>query len=425
MRICKKLQFYSKGLFCATAIAALSACAGNTLAPCTEPQKQPDTTANSNVEVKEKEQNTETLPVQKEITAVAAVKEPSNNTEPTKEVIPVKTSIDSSTSKSSSEQTNPVVENDSSGYSPSSTKLPIDPYTVFPAMADSVFAYAEALYKEGLVDSATSYLQRFRIIKPLWNNWENKTDSLLKEFGKSQAERAKQYEPLVLQIQNMNRVQSAYNIVAETADSLIALAPGDSLIRFANEQKQIAYANTLVKAKKDQDRIWKLAQEQARFDEAEKQAQTLLMRYRDFDDTLHIQAMIESIREQGQTINSSLAKYWESHDAEKAMAEVEDYIAKEQFSKAKDLLNKLKASKLRKEAIDKYTLLADTFCNAQRKLTSAAFGKAQSQKDDEKKKKLLQDAISYLDKCLSEYPETTQKKKVEENKSFLEKELNR
>ena len=49
--------------------------------------------------------------------------------------------------------------------------------------------------------------------------------------------------------------------------------------------------------------------------------------------------------------------------------------------------------------------------------------KAQKQKDAAKKKKLLQDAIGPLDKCLAEYPEYTQKQKVVDNKSFLEKEL--
>ena len=40
-----------------------------------------------------------------------------------------------------------------------------------------------------------------------------------------------------------------------------------------------------------------------------------------------------------------------------------------------------------------------------------------------KKKKLLQDAIAPLDKCLGEYPEYGQKQKVLDNKQFLEKEI--
>jgi hypothetical protein len=51
------------------------------------------------------------------------------------------------------------------------------------------------------------------------------------------------------------------------------------------------------------------------------------------------------------------------------------------------------------------------------------FAKAQKQKDAAKKKKLLNEAIAPLDKCLTEYPDNPQKQKVEENKKFLEQEL--
>ena len=84
---------------------------------------------------------------------------------------------------------------------------------------------------------------------------------------------------------------------------------------------------------------------------------------------------------------------------------------------------KLRASKLRKEANELYTKLADAFCTKQRKTTSQTFAKAQKQKDAAKKKKLLQDAIAPLDKCLTEYPDNPQKQKVIENKQFLEQEL--
>ena len=45
------------------------------------------------------------------------------------------------------------------------------------------------------------------------------------------------------------------------------------------------------------------------------------------------------------------------------------------------------------------------------------------QTDEAKKKKLLNDAIAPLDKCLAEFPETTQREKVESNRKFIEKEL--
>ena len=298
-----------------------------------------------------------------------------------------------------------------------------DPYIAFPALASTIFAHADSLYAQGLVDSATRYLERFRIIKPLWNVWLSTTDSMLNEFGKTRAERAKEFEPLVLQIQNMNRAQAAYSMVAETADSLMALTPGDSLMKWAKGQKAIAYKNTLSKAKKEYDSIKALADDHAQFAEAQKKAEEFQMRYRDFEVDLHIQALIDYIAGLAATSNSEAAKYWESHDPAEALAKADELIKNSKFAEAKDILNKLKASKLRKEANDKYQELANTFCNAQRKTTSQIFAKAQKQKDAAKKKKLLQDAVAPLDKCLGEYPEYGQKQKVLDNKQFLEKEI--
>ncbi len=318
----------------------------------------------------------------------------------------------------------PTVPDYSSSSSKGQTSAAIsDPYTAIPAIVQSIFDYANTLYQAGYTDSASAYLERFRVIKPLWEQWESKADSMLNEFGKTRAEKAKAFEPMVFQIQNMNRANSDYGLVAQTADSLIALAPGDSLTQWAKAQKSVAYKNTLTKAKKEYAAIKDLADNQAQFAEAEKQALTFQMRYRDFENDLYIQALIDHIRELAQANDAAATKYWESHDPAQALAKADTLLQKEKFSEAKELLLKLRASKLRKEANEFYTKLADAFCTKQRKTTSQTFAKAQKQKDAAKKKKLLQDAIAPLDKCLTEYPDNPQKQKVIENKQFLEQEL--
>jgi len=310
------------------------------------------------------------------------------------------------------------------GEAPESQRAePVDPYVAFPALAARIFAHADSLYTAGLTDSASAYLQRFRIIKPLWTTWEAQTDSMLNEFGKTRAEKAKAFDPLVLTIQNMNRVKAAYSMVAEIADSLVALAPGDSLVNWAISQKQNAFANTLEKAKNEFGKIKALADDQAQFAEALKKAEEFRMRYSDFAETLRIQEYIDHIKEMMLATNADAVKYWESHDPAQALARADSLIKSSKFTAARDLLNKLKASQLRKEANAKYAELASTFCNAQRKLTSQIFAKAQKQKKAEKRKKLLQDAIAPLEKCLAEYPENPQKQKVLDNKRFLENEL--
>lgn len=305
------------------------------------------------------------------------------------------------------------------------SQYPPDPYKAFPALTESVFAYADSLYRAGFTDSATAYLERFRVIKPLWLQWEKRADSLLNEFGKTRAEKSKQFDPMVLKIQNMNRAQSAYSLVKETADSLIALNPGDSLVAWAGEQKKLAYGNTLQKARRDLAEIRALAEGRAEFNAAQEKLKEFQLRYRDFEDSLQTAALAARIQELAAVADSVAKNYWATHDPAQALAQADTLKNQEKFPEAKDLLNKLMFSNLRQQALEKYNALADAYCNKQRKITSQLFTKAQKQKDPQNKKSLLQDAIDSLDNCLVEYPDYSQKQKVIDNKDFLQKELSK
>ena len=304
-------------------------------------------------------------------------------------------------------------------------QYPPDPYTAFPALVDEVFAFADSLYRAGYTDSATAYLERFRVIKPLWLQWEKRADSLLNEFGKTRAEKSKQFDPMVLKIQNMNRAQAAYSLVKETADSLIALNPGDSLVVWADEQKKLAYSNTLQKARRDLAEIRALAEGSAEFNAAQEKLKDFQLRYRDFEDSLQTAALAARIAELAAVADSVAKDYWAKHDPAQALAQADTLTRQEKFPEAKDLLNKLMFSNLRQQALEKYNALADAYCNKQRKITSQLFTKAQKQKDPQNKKSLLQDAIDSLDNCLVEYPDYSQKQKVIDNKDFLQKELSK
>ncbi len=394
-----------------TAAFSMTACVGSAPAPETDPQTEPSASATTNAAENKTEPSKEKTRTSKATSAEQAENEVYFNSQ----------ALDSH--RLNTPQNIPTAETTTVPATATHTTKAADPYTEIPALIQSIFDYADTLYKAGYTDSASAYLERFRVIKPLWAQWESKADSMLNEFGKTRAEKAKAYEPMVFQIQNMNRANANYDLVSETADSLIALAPGDSLTQWAKAQKALAYSNTLAKAKKEYATVKALADNQAQFAEAEKQATTLQMRYRDFEDTLHIQALIDHIRELAQANDAEAAKYWESHDPAQALAKADTLLQKEKFADAKALLNKLKASKFRKEANELYLKLADSYCTKQRKSTSQMFASAQKQKDAAKKKKLLQDAIAPLDKCLTEYPDNPQKQKVIENKQFLENEL--
>ena len=420
-----RTRFFGKALLMATASFMLAACAGNAPCPATDVQPVDGTQAllkDTTIDAGQTAAQNATTPATNPEAGPAATQPQATPSDAGQTAAFDSQALDSyrlNTPDNIPVDTLPQAKEQPAAAS----KQAPDPYTAFPALAAQVFAHADTLFASGLTDSASAYLERFRIIKPLWSTWESRVDSLLNMLGKSRAEKNKAFEPLVLQIQNMNRAQAAYSLVAETADSLIALAPGDSLTRWAQQQKATAYKNTLVKAKKDYASVKSLADDHAQFAEAQKKAAELQMRYRDFENELHIQALIDYIAGLAAANDSEAAKYWESHDPAEALAKIDDLIKAGKYAEAKKILNKLKASKLRKEANAKYQELANTFCNAQRKTTSQLFSKAQKQKDDTKKKKLLQDAIAPLEKCLNEYPENSQRQKVIDNKQFLEKEL--
>ena len=420
------MKFLSKTLLMAAATFMLAACAGNAPAPMTDAQPQTAAQDGAAANPQAGADQQAAAPAGETKASESATTSSATSSAATTEHAAAFDSQALDSYRLNTPENTPVASDagtaDNTQSSSATAQVP-DPYTAFPKLIDEVFAHAASLYQAGYTDSATAYLEKFRILKPMWKVWFDKADTLLSEFGKVRAEKAKAFEPLVFQIQNMNRAQTAYSMVAETADSLIALAPGDSLVEWSKNQKKIAYKNTLAKAKKEYDSIKALADNQALFAEAQKKAAELQMRYRDFENELHIQALIDYIAGLAATTNSEAAKYWESHDPAQALAKADELIKNSKYAEAKGILKKLLASKLRKEANDKYQELANVFCNAQRKTTSQIFTKAQKQKDAAKKKKLLQDAIAPLDKCLGEYPEYGQKQKVLDNKQFLEKEI--
>lgn len=297
-----------------------------------------------------------------------------------------------------------------------------NPKQDFSKLAHAVIDYASELYSNGQTDSAIVFLQQFRAIKPLWNEWDKKVEEMIANMNKSNAERAKQFEPLATEILNMNRFKDSYSKVAHYADSLISLIPGDSLVRFAKEQKSIAYKNTLKAARSQQDAILKLAEEQGKFAEAEKKALAFQTQYSDFEDSLQTKIFIAKIRSLSKANDAQAVKYWETHDPNEALAQVDALINAKKYSEAKKLLTKLRASSQRVQAIEKYNTLADAFCKQQRLSAGQLYQKSQS--DAANKNKLIGDAVNALNKCIEEYPEYRNVQRVIENKEFLEKELN-
>ena len=315
-------------------------------------------------------------------------------------------------------------EADTDSLSSVPQESPLDPYYAFPALASSVFVHAESLYVAGRSHEATAYLERFRVLKPLWATWEEKADSMLVEFSKSASERAKSFEPMVIQIQNMMRVHSAYSIVASFVDSLVSLSPGDSLVSWAMGEKEVARKNTLASAMDEKSKIAELAESRGMFEDALLRVREMQMRYGDFEEELKLAELALRIVTMSQEVDAESRKFWETHDPSLALQEADSLIARQDFENARKLLLKLRASSLRKEALEKYEVLSEAFCNVQRKAASKLFAASRKQKGD-RRKNSLQEAVQNLDRCVENYPEYGKIGTVIDNRKFLLEEMGR
>lgn len=117
--------------------------------------------------------------------------------------------------------------------------------------------------------------------------------------------------------------------------------------------------------------------------------------------------------------------FWQSNDPQKSLEQAQKWIAEKNYSKARTLLIKLNSSILRQKALEQMDVLAESFCNEERKKTSVLFQASQKAPNEIQKKKKLADAINGLNRCLEQYPEYSQKEKVINNRQFLENELSR
>jgi hypothetical protein len=304
-------------------------------------------------------------------------------------------------------------------------KLVVNPYRDIPALVQEVLKYADTLLSKGKSDSAAAYLEQFIVLKPLWDEWQKEAQNIYLRTKKTQAMRAEEFKSLTLQIINMNSVGASYDLIKTFTDSLVSLNPGDSLISWVEKQNKIAFQKNLSKARQEKEIILAEANKSNQFKTAQEQITQLKARYYYFEDSLQLESTIAQLVEMENSISKQDELFWESNDPNKSLEQAEKWIAEKKYSKARTLLQKLKSSILRQKAIEQMEVLAEAFCNEERKKTSVLFQSAQKTSNDTQKKKKLTQAIEGLNRCLDQYPEYSQKEKVINNRDFLENELSR
>ena len=304
-------------------------------------------------------------------------------------------------------------------------QLVVNPYRDIPALVKSVLEYADTLLSKGKSDSAASYLEQFIVLKPLWDEWQAQAQSIYARTKKTQAIRAEEFKSLTLQILNMNSVGASFDLVKAFTDSLILMNPGDSLVFWAQKQNQIALQKNLKKARQEKEKILAEANKSNQFKIAQEQIVQLKTRYYYFEDSLQLESTLVQLKEMEASISEQDQFFWQTNDPQKSLEQAEKWIAEKKYSKAKTLLIKLNSSILRQKALEQMEVLAESFCNEERKKTSVLFQQAQKAKNENNKKKKLTEAINGLNRCLEQFPKYSQKEKVINNRQFLENELSR
>lgn len=297
-----------------------------------------------------------------------------------------------------------------------------DPYVEIQKIVASTFGYADSLLAAGATDSAIAVIDRFAVLNPLWESWIKRAENTVASAREKSSEKSARYSAIAMQLVNENATNADYQSVRSLADSLIAMEPGDSLVAFAQRQVSIAFSKSYRKANAEKQKIADDAEKSGDFVKADSMANRLLLRYRDFADTLKLEEWIERIHTQA-ILNSMDGDYWKKNPPKETLAKAEKLVAEGKYAEAKDLYIKLGTSSERVVAMDALKNLGNSVCQSARKTASSLFAKAMSSKKTEEKQQLLTNAIGSLEKCLENFPDAREAKKASDDLKVLLQEI--
>lgn len=297
-----------------------------------------------------------------------------------------------------------------------------EPFIEIQKIVAESFSHAEMLFNEGKVDSAIQFLETFQMLDPLWKTWMNNTTGEIEKYKAASLQELQKYKSLCLSIINEMAVGGDYNTIRYLADSLIALAPGDSLQQFAESKKKQSYEKTMQKVKSEMQKIETKAKEDGNYQKADSLAKRLQMRYRDFSDTLHLDTWVKTFQEIANSQNEN-KDFWKTHNPEEFLGRAKKLGAEGKVEDALKILKDLLSSSLRDKAIEEKNRLGKTYCDSSRANAASLYTKALKQKNQEKKKKSIEDALNALSLCIENFPSLREAKQAEKDKKLLLEEL--
>lgn len=363
-------------------------------------------------------------PVRENVSESSKEISPSAKTEPAEKSDEKKSAEKSLAEKSGVENSDKVLSPEISPEPFTETKDSVvetspDIYVEIPRLAEEALARADSFWTAGNRDSALSIAEKFSVLKPLWETWQERAQTIRENILQADAQKNADLRKLRIELANANARRADFAEIRTIADSILNVAADDTLRFSVDSLKKAAYVRTFEKVRGKRDEILKFVRERAAFDSAEIRMTDLLMRYSDFADTLKLkEALIEigAMRSEESMLPDG---YWKSHDPNEALAKAQKFRAEKKWSEAKKILVSLKSSALRGEASRAIDSLDAEFCTEKRKLAASDFGK--SRKSD--REKWLRSAIGELNRCLEFAPGYRERATVLSNRKFLESEL--
>jgi len=281
-----------------------------------------------------------------------------------------------------------------------------------------ILQLARYLDAQGRSREAAKALEDFVVYKPAVNEWMDSAVALEAQFQAAREAQKNANAPLVKQIRNLGAAGADYGQVRMLTDSLRSRQPGDSLIAWSKVQDELALQRSLQAIRKKNEEIRVLVLDKAAFSDAARLTDALLLKYPELADTTGLRALRSWVDDQQKLYAKDAdAAYWTSHDPRETLKEARALLERKQYSEATVLYRKLLGSPLRKDAREDLDILAEAYCDDQRK--TAADRYAAARRNPRNAIVSLDEAISALDRCLSEYPDVPIADKVRQNRALL------
>lgn len=277
---------------------------------------------------------------------------------------------------------------------------------------------ARYLDAQGQSREAAKVLEDFLVYKPLVAEWMDSAAALEVQFATVRESKKNSYGSLVKQIRNLGAVNADYDQVRLLTDSLRSLLPGDSLVQWSQSQDELALQRSLKTIEKKTAEIRALVQDAAAFADAAKIADAMLVKYPSLADRAGLKELRRWVDDQEKLYaRDADAAYWSNHDPRATLKEARALLERKQYADARVLYRKLLASPQRKDAREDLEVLADAYCEDQRKIAADRF--AAARRNPKTAAASLDGAVAALDRCLNDYPEASSVDKVRQNRELL------